>query len=379
MRWDLYDELTAALGNITLLARDDGVALPEDQIQRLTLTKLETLLKPYFDTLYPVYNYAINGGFDFAQRQTPGTLTTIADNKYSADRWRVTRENADVQYQRNDATGEAGLTSRYYGTFKKISNIGKIHICQVVESMNSIPLRGKTVTFQIKMKASASKTIRMAILELTNAGTIDAIPATLVTAFGANAVDPTLGANVAVITAAESKAVTTAWQSFAISITVPNNSKNILLAIWTDSQFAINDSLSLAEGGVFVSSAIQPWKPRLIQDELALCQRYFYSTYDLDVAPGTNAASGMIAFAASLTATLRGACLFPVPMRATPTTIVYSYLGTANKVANAAGAEVGTICTLTASQRSCAVVGDSGSGFTVGAMYLFSFTANAEM
>jgi hypothetical protein len=225
------------------------------------------------------YNYIINGGFDFAQRQVPATLTTIADNGYSADRWRVTRENADVQYARVDATGESGLTSKYYGQFKKITNTGKMHVCQILESMNSISLRDKVVTFQIKMKASSAKTIRMAILELQTAGTADSIPATLVTAFGANGTDPTLGANVAIIGGALSKSVTTTWTAYSITVSVPSNSKNIICAVWTDSQFAANDILSLAEADCFVGSTTydanpKAWTPRLMAQEMVLCHRY---------------------------------------------------------------------------------------------------------
>lgn len=224
--------------------------------------------------LLPPTNTLINGGFDFAQRQTPATLTTISDNAYGPDRWRITRENASVQYQRNDGTGETGITSMYYGTFKKITNAGKIHICQVVEGINSIPLRGSTVVFQVSMKASSAMTIRMAVLELQNAGTIDTIPATLVTGFGGSGVDPTLGANVAVITAAESKSVTTSWQTFYVSVTIPSNSKNIICAIWSNSQVGVNETLSMAQAGLYPGNASLPWKPRMTQQELSLCQRY---------------------------------------------------------------------------------------------------------
>jgi hypothetical protein len=235
------------------------------------------------------YNYLINGGFDFAQRQAPGTLTAITDNSYSADRWRVTRENADVQYQRVDATSESGLTSLYYGLYKKITNAGKFHVCQIVEGVNSVPLRGKTVVFQIKMKASSSKTIRMGILELQNAGTIDTIPGTLVTAFGADSTDPTLGASVAVITAAESKSVTTSWASFSVSVTVPTNSKNLICAFWTDADFAANDTLSVAEAMLTRGSSVREWQPRLYAQELLLCQRYYWKTFLVDTAPAQNA------------------------------------------------------------------------------------------
>lgn len=337
-----------------------------------------------FRTEKGLYNYLINGGFDFAQRQTPGTLTTIATNTYSADRWRVARENADVQYQRNDATGETGLTSKYYGTFKKITNTGKFHVVQILEGINSVPLRGKTVIFQIKMKASASKTIRMAVLELQNAGTMDTIPGTLITAFGANTVDPTLGANLAIITGTQSKSVTTSWQSFSVSVTIPSNSKNILCAFWTDSQFAANDTLSVAEAGLFIGDFVQPWTPRLISAELLLCQRYYYKTFEVDIAPAQNIGT---AYSTRITAVAAGAVthrfpplFFPVVMFKVPTITLYNP-SAAN--AQARDATAGADCSATSAVIITTVLLDinttGAAGTAVNNSILVSVSAEAEL
>lgn len=270
------------------------------------------------------YNHLINGGFDFAQRQTPATLTTIAQDAYSADRWRVSRENTSVQYQRADGLGETGITSRYFGTFKKITSAGKLMAYQIIEGSNSISMRGKTAVFQIRMKASASKTIRMAVIQLQNAGTIDTIPGTFVTAYGANTVDPTLGANLAIITAAQSKSVTTAWANFSVKVTVPSNSKNLICAVWTDSQFAVNDTLSVDEAGFYtIGDGVVAWNPRAFTEELLLCQRYYYKTFELDTGPVENAGTttGEHHFPAPLAgATIqRGTALnYPTVMFASP-------------------------------------------------------------
>lgn len=274
-------------------------------------------------------NVLINNGFDLAQRQTPGTLTTISQDAYSADQWRISRENTDLQYQRNDAHAESGLTSRYYGSFKKITSTGKFMVYQILEGINSAPLKGRTIVFQARMKASSSKTIKMAILELQNGGTMDSIPATFVSAWGANGVNPTLGSNLAIITAAQSKSVTTAWQNFSVSVTVPTNSKNIIVALWSDSQFAANDILHVAEAGLYISNTVQTWKPRPFAQELLLCQRYYWKTFALDTAPAQNAGLNTEEFRAP--APVAGAntqrltkCQFPVTMRAVPTVTLFN-------------------------------------------------------
>lgn len=271
----------------------------------------------------------VNGGFEFAQEQVPGTYTTVADKAYGPDQWWVTRENADVQYKREDGTGESGITSKYFGTFKKITNTGKFFICQPLEGRDTVPLRSKTVIFPIKLKASGSKTIRMAVLELQNAGTMDAPPATLVTAFGANGVDPTFGTNVAIITAAQSKAVTTSFQQFSVSVTVTSNSKNLFLAIWSNDQFAANDTLSVAEADFYPGSAVRAWMPKRHEIDLAACRRYFFKTFDLDVAPAQNAgalgAARCIAGKAGATNLAAIVILrFPIRMFATPTITTFN-------------------------------------------------------
>src|SRR3990172_2689313 len=280
-----------------------------------------------------ISNAIINGGFDFAQRQAPGTLTTIADNGYGPDRWRITRENADVQYIRQNALGESGLTSVYYGQFKKITNAGKLHICQIVEGGNSVPLRGKDVTFQIKMKSSASLNMRMGILELQTAGTIDAIPGTLVTAFGADGTDPTLGANVAVITGAETKALATSWQTFSVTVTVPANSKNVILAVWSDGDLAANATVSLAEADFFVGAAVRYWAAKPREEDIAGCLRYYEKSYNPDIAPGTATDIGSMFFqgwvAAASYETI--AVSFKAQKRSAPTMTSYDRAGTLGK------------------------------------------------
>lgn len=264
------------------------------------------------------YNYLINGGFDFARRQSPSeaTLTTYSSSSgsFSADRWKTWTENNSYQYQRQDGLGESGLTSQYYGGFKKITSTGKMFIYQIVEGVNSVALRGKPVIFQAQMKASSAKTIRMGIFELQNAGTIDAVPKLLITAAGANSTDPTMATNIAVINAAQSKSVTTSMQTFSVSVTVPSNSKNLICAVWTDSQFAANDILYIAEAGLYAASLVQPWKPRFKAVELSLCQRFCYVTPDGSFAYGETGYWNVAASTSQITVILP----YPTDMRDIP-------------------------------------------------------------
>jgi hypothetical protein len=268
---------------------------------------------------YSSYNgYLINGGFNYATRQAPSeaTLTTYSSTSgtYGPDRWKMWMENSSIQYQRQDGLGETGLTSQYYGGFKKITNNGKMFIFQIVEGVDSVSMRSKFVTFQAKMKASSNKTIRMGVFELQTAGTIDSVPPVIITAANGNTSDPTMASNVAIITAAQSKSVTTAMQNFFVTVRVPATSKNLICAVWTDSQFTANDILYIAEAGLYVTPFPIQWTERPPVVEKQLCQRYLYITPDGSQVYGETGQWNM----ANATTSVSCIIQFPFEMRVPP-------------------------------------------------------------
>jgi hypothetical protein len=300
------------------------------------------------------YNYLINGGMDLFQRQTPGTLTTIAADKYGPDRWRVCQENASVLVGRTDTLGaaESGLVARYYAVIQKGVSTGKMLACQPVEGVNTQPLQSRTVTLQCKLKIpSGTATLRLGIFYLTSSGTIDTIPASIVSAWNANSTDPTLGTNlsyqaVAAIPAgaqgsisgnAVSCAITTAWQVFAGTFVLPSNCKNILLAIWTDSQFAVNNNFDISEICLYDGAELRTWMPRLSATEIHLAQRFFEKSYEIDLIPGTTWTIGsfhhpMLLMSGSPVGTAGYAITYVARKRALPTITLYDSAGTSGKI-----------------------------------------------
>ncbi len=310
---------TSALNALAGSALDGADYFP---VLDSSATELKKLLASDLLAIEQRPNVLINGGFDFAQRQTPGTLTAITTDKYSADRWRISRETASLQYARVDTNGslESGITGRYYGQFKQITSAGKFAIYQPVEAINTFPLASRVVSFQCKLKASSSKTIRLGLVQLNSSGTVDTINATVVPTWGSNSTDPTLATNHARITPSAavsngsvsgsgiSCSVTSSWQQFGGVFTMPSNAKNIIPMIWTDSQFSANDSLYVAEAGLYDGSALRAWLPRSLALENSLCRRYCYSQVD--------GAFAALRFSTDYVFTYS---VFPVQMRTTPT------------------------------------------------------------
>lgn len=348
-------------------------------------------------------NVLRNAGMWFAQRQAPGTLTTYSNTTgraFTADGWAVTNENASIQYIRTDtnAAPETGLQARYYGTYSKITNAGKIVISQMLEGTKTMSLRGRTVRFQVWLKASALKTIKIAVIQLNSSGTIDTLPATFISAFGANGVDPTLGTNLAYLAPksgvsgdnctaganAFSCSVTTSWQRFGGVVDVPTNCKNVLVLIWTDTQFAAADSVSMSQASLTDGYEIQDYSPQDLVTELQYCQRFYCKSFSVDTNPVQNAGlagsvRGSVAVAGAVAAP-DAYIRFPVNMRANPT-MTYFNPSAANAFLRnvTAGTDATATATGTAGDTGLDVSATGLAAWTVAQSTAVHYTADAEL
>jgi hypothetical protein len=335
-----------------------------------------------------LYNYLINGGFDFAQRQDPTAFTTVGtSDSYTADRWKAAWQTASLQYKRLDTNGslETGITARYYGQYKQITAKGKFVVYQILEGVNSYPLNSSTVIFQARMKASSAKTIRMGILYLNSSGTMDTIPNSIQTAWNTDTNDPTWGTNInTVITG--SKSVTTSWTNFSVTAAAPSNAKNFICAIWTDGQFSANDTLSITEAGMYVAGAVvTPYQPRLIQQELALCQRYYCKTFNIDQNPVQNigisggSPGAILAYTYATATTFQFMWFFPGGrMRAVPAIVTYNPGAVNNKWRNAANNADATSATFSTGEYSVSIYSSDATG-VAGTFYLIHASADVDL
>lgn len=353
-------------------------------------------------------NLIINGEFDYAQRQAPGTLTTYsqtASRGYSADRWAITNENTSVQYQQTDTSGtpQAGLLSRYFGTFSKITTTGKIEVSQAVEAGNCLHLRGRTVRVQFKLKASSAKVIRAVLLQLTNAGTVDTVPGyaagapsgNFITAHGANTVDPTFGTNLSKIapvlldnTTSRNTgldcAATTSWQRFGATFALPTDFKNLVLVIFTDSQFAAADSFSISEVGIYDGEEVRDWAPRTNASDLLNCLRYYCKSFPLATAPAQNAGlagsvRGWVSVAGAVS-TVNAAVRFPVCMRIAPALTFFNPSAANAFMRNTTAATDATATSGTNSSECAVEITSTGAaGWTVAQSTATHFAADAEL
>lgn len=351
-------------------------------------------------------NILVNGGFDLAQRQVPATLTTyssVGGRVQLCDHWFGTNENASIQYARVDtaAAPEVGLGARCYGKILKLTAGGKFAIGQVVEASNVCPLRGRVVRFQAKMKYGVNAmTVRLGLLQLAAAGTVDTVPSSgsaFFTAFGAVGVDPTLGTALAYIapTTADGGTISgnamtcvlsNQWVRYSATFLVPTDCKNLIPLIWTNGQPATNDTLLISEVALFDGQEIMDWTPRPLQQEIALCQRRYCKTFAIDTAPAQNVGvnTGEHKFIAGIVAAgseRSHPWQFPVRMRATPGTVTAYNPAAANaqvRDETAAGdCSAQAFAGTTDAQTAVTCTGNAST--VVGGLLGVHITADAEM
>jgi hypothetical protein len=369
-------------GVIMVNPTDGGLVVSGVSQAELEADGFVTLIQ-YIRNLRPApRNYLINGGYDIWQR---GTVFTFAGYG-GADRWANTNYGSTKTVSREAfAVGQTDVPGnpRYFERTvinSVAGNANYVGTHQRIEGVGSLAGRKATLTFWAK--ADGNKSIGVNIRQ--NFGTGGA--PSPVNSFFAQAVN-----------------LTNQWARYDLVIDVPSiDGKSIgtggndclHVGWWHDagSDHAARSSgigqqsgtfdvarVSLVEGDY--SDHPDPFEMRSIGDELALCQRYFQKSYNLETAPGTAIGTG-----AEYTQRVSSSSpyadyyrvKFPTAMRRDPSIVIYSPVtGNSGYVRDtSAGVEVG-VQTL---------FWNGESGFGIGAImagvqrpYAFHYTSDTEL
>lgn len=216
-------------------------------------------------------NVLINGDMRIWQRGvsfTPTSLATI----YTSDRWACYRPAyaAGLLATRQSASGLAGLP--YALRVERSSGnaaTSNITANQSIESINMLHLIGQTVTLSFYARCGSAFSAASSILTssfISGTGTDESLANTGYT--GQAAVDQT-------------NTVTTSWQRFTHTYTVPSNANELTV------QFRYTPTGTSAGNDWFEVTGVQleagpvatPFERRPIGMELALCQRYYETSF----------------------------------------------------------------------------------------------------
>lgn len=268
-------------------------------------------------------NAVINGGFDIWQRGTSFSLaaSTNATNGFTADRWQTaTGANEAVTVSRQSTADSTNLPNiQYCLRYQRNSGqtgTGSIFLNQSLETVNSIPFAGKTVTFSFYARKGANYSpTSSALVFYADYGTgTDQNPM-----IGSYTGDTSITTGTATLT--------TTWQKFTATGTVGSTATEMYLGFRYDptGTAGANDYFEITGVQLELGNTATPFSRAggTIAGELAACQRYYFRTN-----PGANT-YGRIGFARSNSSTnMEFMQAFPAPMRIAPTSVEYASLTT---------------------------------------------------
>lgn len=242
-----------------------------------------------------------------------------------------------------------------------------IGLAQAIEFDNCVSLRGKNVIFQFRAKTGYNVNIKAAIIEWTGAkdqinfGTFskrDPINNWGSTNYTAG--NFFRNTSLTVTAVSPSLITTTNYADYSLTGTVSNNCNNLIVLVWVESvNSGANHYLQLSQVGLYKGTSVVEWEPRPVQEELALCQRYYEKSYDLNVKQGTTSANGLVQNigATNGTITIQSHCYYKVTKRATPTVLIFDDVGN--------GGTGSPRCYRGTTNKVCSVIRSGDSGFIV--------------
>ena len=263
-------------------------------------------------------NLIFNGAADIAQRGTSVSITGATVSTYGLDRWFGFTGGSNIT-QSQVASGLTGFqyavrTQRTAGQ----TSTGTIYLSQSLETRNTIPLAGQTVTWSFwgRIGSNFSGASNQVVSQVLSGTGTDQ-----------NILSGYTGASY-VLNATTT--LTTSWQRFTYTATVSSTATEIGI-LWNyvpSGTAGANDYFDITGVQLEIAPQATPFSRAggSIGGELALCQRYFYQT----VAPGGTFITGEISGGYAL-----GVYRFPVTMRTSPSvtaTSVTIYSGSASSV-----------------------------------------------
>ena len=274
-------------------------------------------------------NKLINGDGGINQRAP----SSNADDTYGHDRHVALTQTGTIAVS-TLTTPADGIASMMRLTQSQAS-AQRMGYAQIIEACETYGLRGKTVTLGGKLRCSSSQAIRYAVLEWT--GTADSVTSDVVNDWTSGAYTAGnffLGSNLTVTQVGSltpAAATITEWSMTAI---IGSSANNIVVFFWTEGTATQNVTLDqrwyLVGGDA--TGETDPFSPRHVGQELALCYRYF-RRYTQPSLRGT---------VATPTTVNRIGMQMPVPMRAAPSLTMTGTVNCSDAAVVAAISALGT-------------------------------------
>ena len=314
---------------------------------------------------YSFKNRIINGAMMIDQRNAGAsqTITAAAALAYTVDRWYAWTTGANGTTQRVAGTAP----SQYALKFTGATSNTLCGIAQRIEQTNSYDLASDAVTVSAYMTASTNTTIT-AILNG---------PSTTADTFGTIA-SPTVTQIATTTFSVTTTRTLFTWSVSAASMSGFNKGLELIFKAGSGLGNGVTwtiESVQLEKGSTATSFDYRPYGT-----ELALCQRYYEKSYNIDAAPGTVTEVGVSYTIVGNSAGNPSASVFyNARKRASPTITTYSSTsGTSGKVRNStSGAdENSSVYPTTPGESSFSALGSTSTSTTC---FRFHWTSSSEL
>lgn len=223
-------------------------------------------------SMYEPRNFMINGALDFWQRGT-----SFSSAGYSADRF-YTTANGSVTISRS-TTYLPDVNTRKSLSWVTGASSSYTAISQPIEQDNVMLLRGKYVTFSADVMTRGTAFASTFWVGSYYSNSSDA-RASLTTPIGDVGISP---------------AASGVWKRITYTFLVPTDAVGLAVAIDCNSVQASGVEVYTSNWMLNIGSVAAPFQRAggTIGGELALCQRFYEKSYNVDVAPGTSSTDGL--------------------------------------------------------------------------------------
>jgi hypothetical protein len=341
-----------------------------------------------------VKNLIINGDMRIDQRNA-GASVTITSALYTLDRWQATQSVSSKYSVQQVTDAPVGATHSLKATSLSAYTVGASEsfvIRQQIEGNNIAHLdwgtsNAKTVTLSFWVKSSLTGTFGGIIksngggrtypitYDINSANTWEQKSITISgdttgTWLTTNGVGIQVVFNIG--TGATLSGTANTWSS-----------TNYNSATGATSLLATNGAtLQVSLVQLEVGENATPFENRMYGTELALCQRYYEKSYNIEIVPGTSSTVGFTGYYLSTARSnnyVLNVVRYKVPKRTGATITLYNWTGTSGRIGNGdSGADLGTADVIYSGQNSFSPRNTSGGN--MGPVYIaHHWTASAEL
>jgi hypothetical protein len=298
-------------------------------------------------------NLLDNGAFQVWQRGT--SIAATAARTYTADRWVVYRTAFALGAT---VTQQAGNQAQFCARVQRDNanaTIGSIVFVEQIETVNCIPLRGKSITLAFRARAGAN---------YSSSGS--ALTCAVETGTGTDEANDFVYTGL--VATSSVKTLTSVFQDFSLTMTLPSNASEIAVtfSFAPTGTAGAADYFEIEEAQLVVGDFAGNFPYLLAGEERARCEYFFCKSFAYATNPAQNvgAPTGQTNFLAGKAGAVTGdtpTIVFPRRMRAAPAVTLYNPSAANAQVRDFIASVDTTGATALASER----------GFTI------SFTGNA--